>query len=468
MQGNNHNGKRNEETIKQIKLSAKAAPVIREVDVLVVGGGPAGIGAAVAAAYDGCQVLLLEKNGFLGGNITKSYVETCNYFMKGTSFQANGVYAKMEAKYRQQYGSSHDIRPDSPHRFSSEYLKIFLDKFLIENQVTVWFHSFVNEVVLDGDAITAAVIQTKQGPQAVAAKVIVDCTGDGDVAFAAGVSFEQGRERDQLCQPGTVNFRIAGVNAALFLENGQDKLKEIGTNFRLAYRQGKTGLRCKRQDLPFGRLTPGGQITYINYPCAYGIDPTDIKGLTQGEMECREYISEMITYLREQVPGMEGVELASIATEIGFRDSRRIIGHYHLTIEDMKSSRHFSDCIAVFPQFYDMLSPDAKMNGDGSLAGSGYDGHIFVPIQDESIFEIPYRSLIPEKITNLLVAGRCISCDHVAQSGVRAISLCMQTGEAAGSAAALATQAAVPVAQVEIAALQERLKKQGVPLTKGG
>lgn len=450
----------------QINIPEKTAKVIREVDVLVVGGGPAGIGAAVSAAYDGSTVLLLEKNGFLGGNITKSYVETCNYFMKGTPFEACGVYAKMEAGYKKRYGRSHDIRPDSPHRFSSEYLKIYLDDFLQEAGVQVLFHSFVNEVVPSQERIQAVIIQTKQGPQAVQAKVIIDCTGDGDVAYASGAAFEQGRAKDQLCQPGTLSFRIAGVNAALLMENGEDQLKAIGSEYKTKYREGKTGLHCKRQDLPFGRLTAGGQITYVNYPCAYGIDPTDIAGLSQGERECRGYISEMLAYMGEHMPAMEHVELSSIATEIGFRDSRRIKGKYHLTIEDMKTGRHFDDCIGVYPQFYDMLSPDANMDGDGSLKGEGYEGHIYVPIEGDESFEIPYGALVPKGVQNLLVAGRCISCDHVAQSGIRAISACMLTGEAAGAAAAMVSKTGSSVDQVDIPVLQEKLRKQGVMLER--
>lgn len=454
--------------MNKISISSKEAKIIREVDVLVVGGGPAGIGAAISASYDGSSVLLLEKNGFLGGNITKSYVETCNYFMKGTSFEVSGVFAKMESEYKKVYGRGHDIRPDSPHRYSSEYLRIFLDQFMKEHNVDVLFHSFVNEVVIEDDLITAVIVQTKQGPQAVLAKVIVDCTGDGDVAFAAGAEFEQGRDTDHLCQPGTVNFRIAGVNAALLMNDGKDVLKEVGAKFYSDYRAGKTGLSCKRQDIPFGRLTPGGQVTYINYPCSYEIDPTDIEGLSQGETECRVYIQEILDYMRANMLGMEDVELSSIAPEIGFRDSRRIKGKYRLTIEDTTTYREFDDCIAVYPPFYDMLSPDANMGGDGKLEGAGYKGHIFEPIKGEKPFEIPYGALIPDTLTNLLVAGRCISCDHVAQSGIRAISACTMTGEAAGAAAAMASKSRIPVDQIDIRVLQDKLREQGIAIPKRG
>ena len=450
--------------MKRINLSPRVANVIHEVDILVVGGGPAGIGAAISSSYGGAKVLLLEKNGFLGGNITKSYVETCNYFMKDTPFQSCGVYAKMETQYKERYGRSDDLRPDSPHRFSSEYLKIFLDTFMKDHNVNVLFHSFVNEVVMNGPIIESIIIQTKQGPQAIIAKQIIDCTGDGDVAFAAGAPFEIGRDKDHLTQPGTLSFRIAGVNSAKLLEDGKDKLKEIGLKYKEEYRAGKTGLSCKRQDLPFGRLTAGSQVTYVNYPCAYGFDPTDIQGLSRGEQECRTYIDEMIHYMRGNMEGMERVELASIATEICFRDSRRIKGKYHLSINDMTEGRAFDDVIGVYPQFYDMLSPDAYMDGDGSLAGGGYNGHIYVPIEGDKSFEIPYGSLVPQGIENLLVAGRCISSDHVAQSGIRAISACMLTGEAAGAAAAIALADQVAPASVAIGKLQKTLFEQGVTL----
>ncbi|MDR2932030.1 MAG: FAD-dependent oxidoreductase, partial [Oscillospiraceae bacterium] len=361
----------------QITIPARTVDMYKETDVLVVGGGPAGIGAAVAAARGGAKVMLLEKRSFLGGNITGSYVETCNYFMEGTPFKSYGVYAEMENGYKARYGRSHDIRVNSPHRFSSEYLKIFLDGFVGGAGVEICLHSFVNEVVMENGRIAYVIIQSKKGPVAVKAKTIIDCTGDGDVAFAAGVPFDQGRDKDHLCQPGTVNFRLAGADVAKLTRDGEDQLKAIGRQFKADYRAGRTGLACKRQDLPFGRLTPGGQITYVNYPCAYGIDPTDFRDLTRGEIECRGYILDMLGYMREHFDGFENIELASIATEIGFRDSRRIHGEYKLTIDDMEANKHFDDVIAVFPRFYDMLAPDANMDGDGSHEGAGYHGHIY-------------------------------------------------------------------------------------------
>jgi len=448
--------------MKQIVIQPKTIDISFETQVLVVGGGPAGIGAAVSAARNGQKVILLEKRGFLGGNITACFVENCNYFLKGTPFRSEGMYAEIEKKAYEKYGND-NIRERNKYAFSSEYLKVFLDEFVTESGVQILFHSFVNDVVMNGDHIEAVIIQTKKGPMAVKADIIIDTTGDADVSFAAGVPFEQGREKDGLCQPGTVSLRLTGADTKALLENG-DRLLEIGRIFKEDYRAGKTGLPCKRQDLPFGRLTAAGQISYVNYSCVYGLDPTDIRDLSRGEMECRQYVMDIYRYLKANFEELKNTEVASIAPEIGFRDSRRIDGVYHLTIEDMESRRHFDDVIAVFPRFYDMLAPDANMDGDGKVEGKGYVGHIYEPVVDDRTFEIPYGSLVPKAVDNLLAAGRCISADHVAESGTRAISLCMMTGEAAGAAAAVAIRSGKRPADICVKELQQILIGQNIHL----
>lgn len=446
----------------QVTIQPKTVDISIETQILVVGGGPAGIGAAVSAARNGKKVTLLEKRGFLGGNITACFVENCNYFLRGTSFHSEGIYSEIERRAYEKYGNDNE-RERNKYAFSSEYLKVFLDEFLEETGVEVLFHSFVNEVVMGDDCIEAVIIQTKKGPLAVKADIVIDTTGDADVAFAAGVPFEQGREKDGLCQPGTISLRLAGADTEALLKDG-DRLAEIGRIFKEDYRAGKTGLACRRQDLPFGRLTKGGQISYVNYSCAYGLDPTDIRDLSRGEVQCRQYVMDIYYYLKNHFEELKNTEVASIAPEIGFRDSRRIEALYHLTIEDMESMRHFDDVIAVFPRFYDMLAPDANMDGDGKVKGKGYEGHIFEPVVDERTFEIPYRTMVPKHVSNLLAAGRCLSADHVAQSGVRAISLCMMTGEAAGAAAALAIDSHKKPADICVKQLQSILRKQNIRL----
>ena len=446
-----------------ITIKPKEVEITEQVQVLVVGGGPAGLGAAVSAARMGAHVLLLEKRGFLGGNITAAYVETCNWFLHGTRFSAYGLYPEIEAAYRAEWGRSHDIRENSPHRFSSEYLRIFLDELVQREQIKVLLHSFVNDVVVEDGHIRAVIIQTKNGPEAVAADVVIDATGDGDVAVAAGVPYKKGRDKDGYCQPGTLNFRIAGVDAQYLAANG-DKLKEIGKQFEKEYLAGRTGLDCKRKDLPFGRLTNAGILSYINYPCSYMIDPTSSADLTRGEIECRRYIKQFYEYMRKNFRGFDRIEIASIAPEIGFRDSRRIEGKYTLTHDDIENGVVFDDTVCVFPRMYDMLSPDGFMGGDGSLSGMGNKGHIFVHIKEEDArsFGVPYRCLLPVKTNNLLVAGRCISTTHVAESSVRAIYACMLTGQAAGTAAALASRSSLVPEQVDIVRLRSELGRQGI------
>ena len=439
----------------------KGFEIWKEADVLVVGGGPAGVGAAVSAARQGKKVLLLEKRGFLGGNITACYVENCNYFLRGTQFSAEGLYAEIEAGCYEEFGND-NTREKNRKAFHSEYLKIYLDRLMKKNGVEVLFHSFVNEVIMDGQKIAAVLIQTKQGTRAISARMIVDATGDADVAFSAGVPFEQGREKDGMCQPGTVNFRVTGVHREEMEQFEGDRLTQVSHIFTEESRAGRTGLSCSKQDIPFGRVTGAGQISYVNYSCAHGIDPTDVEGLSRGEMECREYILELYHYLKRQFPEMRDIEITSIAPEIGFRDSRRIKGKYCVTIDDLESGKQFEDVIAVFPRFYDMLSPDGIAGGDGKVEGKGYSGHIFEPVVDDRTFQIPFRALLPEGVNNLLTAGRCISADHVAESGIRAISLCMMTGQAAGTAAALAVEMNVIPEHVDIKALQESLREQNL------
>lgn len=443
-----------------VKIAEKIVPVHDTVDILVVGGGPAGIGAAVAAARLGQRVMLLEKRGFLGGNITASYVETCNHFMHRSAFQEMGVYKEIREQYTQIYGRSHDIREDVPaHRFSSEYLKVFLDAFMFNEGVDVKLHAFVNDVIRTGSKIDCVVIQTKQGPRAIRAKMVIDATGDGDVAFSAGVPFDQGKAGNGLCQPGTVNFRITGVDVAAIqaLPGGLNGLSNQIMKDHIA---GKTSMSCERQWIAFGRMTSGGQISYLNYADVYRIDPTDVDGITRGEVEGRKRAMEAFWYLKKNIKGMENIELASLAPEIGFRDSRRIKGRYTLTTGDIELSRQFDDVIAVYPRFYDMLALD----GDWSK-GRGYDTDcVYIPIEGDRSYQIPYRCLLPVVIDNLLVAGRCISSDHLAESSIRAITACMLTGQAAGSGAVLAIQGDTHPADVSISALQALLRQQDVTL----
>lgn len=437
-------------------------PIQKETDVCVIGGGPAGIGAAVAAARHNKHVILIEKRGFTGGNVTACYVENPDYFMAGTQFAPEGIYAEIESGFLSKFGND-NVRPKKNKSFNSETLKCYLDDYLLSNGIQLMLHSFVNDVICEDDVIRAVIIQTKKGPAAITAKTFIDTTGDGDVAYAAGVPCDIGRDMDGKCQPGTVAVRLAGANVKELLTDG-DKLQKITKEFRAEYQKGNIQLTCKRQDIPFGRLTKAGIISYVNYSCAYDIDPTDNEDLTRGEIECRKYILEIVRYLKTHYAELRDIEIASIAPEIGFRDSRRIHGNYRLTIEDMEAQKHFQDAIAVFPRFYDMLSPDGIMSETSDFSGKGYHGHIFEPVIGNRYFEVPYRCMVPDKINNMLVAGRCVSADHVAECGLRAVSLCTLMGQAAGTAGALAVDNQVSLSNIPIKTLQKQLINDGIKI----
>lgn len=444
----------------KVTIAEKVIDITESYDVAVIGGGPAGIGAAVAAARNGSKVVLIEKRGFLGGNITACYVENAIGIIHKTLIKPWGIYKEIEEQYKQQFKWSDDVREDeAPSRYSSEYLKVFLDEFILNEGISILLHAFVNDVVVENDEISSVVLQTKKGAQAIKAKVIIDATGDGDVAFSAGVPFEQGRASDGLCQPGTLNFGISGVNMEIF-NSGKKSLSDTSVFFVNEHMANRTGVSCKRHNPCFGRLTASGQISYINYCDVYGIDPTDIQDLTRGEIEGRKYVMELYNYLKNNIEGMENIEITRIAPEIGFRDSRRIVGKYCLTLEDAENSRRFDDAIAVYPRHYDMLALDGNWD-----KGRGFDSTaLHMPVEGERSFSIPFRCLVPVKIRNLLVAGRCISCDHIVESSIRSIIACMTTGQAAGNAAAIASKQGLYPGDIDIQQLQGILKEQGVKL----
>ena len=223
-------------------------PIQKETDVCVIGGGPAGIGAAVAAARHNKHVILIEKRGFTGGNVTACYVENPDYFMAGTQFAPEGIYAEIESGFLSKFGND-NVRPKKNKSFNSETLKCYLDDYLLSNGVQLMLHSFVNDVICEDDIIRAVIIQTKKGPAAITAKTFIDATGDGDVAYAAGVPCDIGRDKDGKCQPGTVAVRLAGANVKELLTDG-DKLQKITKEFRAEYQKGNIQLTCKRQDIP--------------------------------------------------------------------------------------------------------------------------------------------------------------------------------------------------------------------------
>jgi len=442
----------------QITIPERSATVKEKTQLLVVGAGPAGIGAAVAAARKGLQVILLEKRGFLGGNITAGAIGLCNHFMKRTGFEEkhSGISKELETEYRKQYGRSHFV--SQPESYHTEYLKIFLDDFILKEKIKIYFHAFVTDVITEKNRIAYVIVQTKKGAVAFSADMIIDATGDGDVAYFSGIPYKMGRKADGLCQPGTLMFSIGGVDVDTF-RNNPDSVGAVSKQMKRMRDEGL--LKLSHGRIPsVCSLTEGGIVQHVNFNETYGVDATDFAQVSEAEIKARKQIVELMNFLRENIVGMQNIELAFITPEITFRESRRIEGEYELSYQDIENDRKFEDGIALFPRFYDLHSVNNNWQG-GNVVEEGVD---YLILYDENQREatIPYRSLVPVKMDNLLVAGRCICADPVALSCIRQVQACIQMGQAAGTAMSMAIKESISPREIDTRVLRASLKEQGV------
>ncbi|MBA4388869.1 MAG: hypothetical protein C0404_12875 [Verrucomicrobia bacterium] len=441
--------------LKESEISS--LPVAAEVDVLVVGGGPAGVGAAFSAARLGAKTLVVEQFNCLGGVATAGgHGHISKYDNQGGSRRIVGGIANEIADRVVKAGVG--IRDSHGIMFEVEGLKIILEQMAGESKTDLLYHTFFCDSIVDGPTITGAVIQNKNGRQIIRAKRVVDCTGDGDAAFHAGCEFEVGRKKDQKCQPVTLMFTIGGVDW-----NRVDK-------FRQQYIKDHNGERdaWKLEEVYAEAVRKGDMRPYqtgnmgwwwtptrpdqvgVNFTHVIHIDSTRAEDLTRATLEARKQAYETIDVYRKYIPGMEKCYMVSTPNTIGLRESRRIMGEYILNEDDLKNQRVFEDAICYGSFFVDIHNID----------GPGMDPTIWHPPKGFK-YQVPYRSLVPRKIENLLVAGRCISCTHIALGSIRVMVQCMATGEAAGTAAALSLGSSTSPRQLNPKKLQDQLRKQG-------
>ena len=409
-------------------------------DALVVGGGLTGVAAAVAARRQGLEVLLLEKAGFLGGapgtmliNPFMPYSTTVD----GQRFAlSRGFFAELQELLREVGGYQGPGRED----IHEEYLKLALDRLVVREGVRVLFHATLCGVEKSGETIVALQAATKAGTLRFTARRYLDCTGDADLAVLAGCPYQLGRG-DGLCQPMTLCFRIGNVDIPVFRENRQlmqDRYKQLES-------EGK--IRNPRENvLVFNTLVDG--MLHFNTTRVVRHNPVDPLDVTRAEMAAREQMFEICHFLREQVPGFEHSQLVYSAGEIGVRESRKIVGEYVLTQEDLVACTKFPDRIAAGNYDIDIHNPE----------GSGTSHYYFAP---GTWYTIPYRSLLPLKAGNLLVAGRCISATHEAQASIRILPIVATLGQAAGVAAAVSLRAGVAPREAEVAEIQRILTREG-------
>ena len=450
---------------RTIREPAREVPVVREVDVLVCGGGPAGIGAALGAArtlHGGRRprVLLVERYGFLGGVGTAALVCSFGGFHDRVRPVIGGVFGELrDALHR----AGALVRTDGGNEaYHPEAYKQLAVERLLEAGVELRLHTYVVDAVVSRGEIEAVLVESKSGRQAITARRYVDATGDGDLAARAGVPYDLGRPSDGLMQPPTMMYLIGGVSferaAAAQPElvrrdaDGRPYFALTGLRPEVAAARAAGELRIPRDHVSAVFQVPWLEgVCGVNYGRVLRVDGTDADDLTRAEIEGRRQVGDGLAFLKRTVPGFERAQLLATAPQIGIRESRRIRGRYVMTRDDITTHRQFDDVVAQGCWMLDIHQPDS-------------DRTEFYRLPPGAHYDIPYGSLLPLDVNNLLVAGRCISASHEALGAFRIQAICMAIGEAAGAAAGLSLAAACAPATLDVPCLQRHLEAQGAIL----
>ncbi len=421
-------------------------PVLAEVDVLVVGGGSAGWAAATASARRGARTMLIEQYGFLGGMMTAGGVGClCGPYTCAPGSTRKQIVEGLCGEFMRQL-QARGAGFKHLHRFQVDHhqAKIVLDELILEAGVRPLYHTFGVDVLLEDKTIRGTVIESKAGRQAVIARVVVDATGDGDIAARAGAPFEKGDERGRLQGP-TYIFDMAGVDVDRATSVPLATIRQL---MEEAVRSGDWPLT--RVSGSYSPLPLPGHV-HANMTRVYRTDGTDPESLTRADIEGRRLAVMYAGFLRARVPGFEHAYLAGLAPQIGIRETRRIMGEYVLTGDDVLSARKFEDgiCNAAWPiELHDPDGPDTRRTH----------------LEGDACYQIPYRCLVPLGVEQLLVAGRCLSSTREGNGSARVMAYAIAMGEAAGTAAALALARGETVRRLDARLLCRELDRQGVAL----
>ena len=414
---------------------ARTPPVAGTFDVIVAGSGPAGIGAAVAAGRMGARVLLLESAGRVGG------ISTSGLMSHFTGTVGNQLY--WEILRRAAEKNPFDREPYQV-AIDPELLTLTYLEMLEEAGVTLRLYTFVSDVIMEENRACGVICESKGGREAFLADVVVDATGDGDVAWRAGAAFCLGREEDHRMQPATLMFKVAGVDMAQAVFPG---------SFETLVPTEKGELQALAKKLlppPAGHVllyrSPIPGVVTCNMTNVIGIDGTDAADLTRAELECRRQLLPIVQFLRDYVPGYAHCYLLETASLIGVRETRHFAGVQTLTEQDILEARQFPDWVVY----------GAHFNFDvHNLTGSGLDvtgcQHHFT---QQNGYTIPYGCLVPQTVDGLLLSGRNLSGTHMAHSNFRVMPICIGSGWAAGTAAALAARQGIRSRDVNPAEIQ--------------
>lgn len=444
---------------------------VRDTDVLVVGGGTSGVGAAVAAARAGAKTLIVERYGFLGGVANVGLCLHTFHSSKGERVVA-GLPWEMIERMKALGGSTGPVWIENAHMQTTtpidvEVMKYVTQEMILESGGHILYHTSPLEVVMDNERIAGVIMLTKGGRVLVRAKVVIDCTGDGDISTWAGVPYEKGREGDKKMQRMSMVFKMGNVDvprafAAIGKGAAWAPLPEGGEQYPVWWSATleRYADEVKREGLFLGTdefwgNTVHARETNINASRLQGLDGTSADDLTTGEVEGKRQVFKLAQVLRKYVPGFEHSHIQATAPFIGVRETRRMVGEYQLTGPDCLKGRKFDDGICKVGYPVDIHDPDSGKT-------------LFTPIGgDDGSYDIPYRCLLPRGVEGLLLAGRCISTTHEAMASTRTMVTGMMVGQAAGTAAAMAIRAKASVRAVKPAELRADLRKQGVHLDAG-